>query len=296
MPPDFEEAVIKNKDTYILQQLRSDRPFPVNARNKNLQTGLMLACQHKSIQTLKVFLRKSTTFENDDPSLCNVNLVDASEWSALHYAAQSGSLESVQLLFNTRTYKTETELSFEIVNGMFRFFVEFEEESYFINSENETILQSAVENNLLSVVQSVMKKLFHVDATTNQNETAIFLATKHNHPDIVEFLAENNCHLQTKVFYSTPDYDASEDDRSNDEMLEDYLTPLEWAMRENFEETARCLLFHLKRTKELDEKELNKLLDKAVGQGQAKIVNDLIANGANLTPHGTLIFILPFLN
>jgi ankyrin repeat protein len=293
MPPDFEEAVIKNKDTYILQQLRSDRPFPVNARNKNLQTGLMLACQHKSIQTLKVFLRKSTTFENDDPSLCNVNLVDASEWSALHYAAQSGNLESVQLLFNTRLYKTETELSFEIVNGiadeMIRLFI-------FFNSKNETILHSAVENNFLSVFQSVMKKLFHVDATTNQNETAIFLATKHNHPDIVEFLAENNCHLQTKVFYSTPDYDASEDDRSDDDMLADYLTPLEWAVRENFEETARCLLFHLKRTKELNEKELNRLLDKAVGQGQAKIVNDLIANGANLTPHGTLICNLPFLN
>jgi ankyrin repeat protein len=219
MTPDFEEAIIRNKDTYILQQVRSDRPFPVNARNKNLQSGLMLACKHNSIKVVKVFLRKSTTVENEDTSFCNVNLVNASKWSALHYAAQNGSLDCVKLLIEHRA---------------------------------------------------------EIDATTNKNETALFMATKHNHPDIVAFLAENNCHLQAKALYKKNEKYSGRTER------EEEFTALEVAVQNNFVETAKCLLFHLNRIKGLNEKKLNELLLKAARKDHTKIAHELVINGANV--------------
>jgi ankyrin repeat protein len=218
MTQDFEEAIIQNKETYILQQLGSDRPFPVNARNKNLQSGLMLACQHNSIKVVKMFLEQSTTVESDDPSFCNVNLVDASKWTALHYAAKQGSLESTKLL---------------------------------------------------------VKHKAEINATTDKNETALFLATKHNHPDIVEFLAENNCHLQAKALYKKPV-------KYSWILHKEEFTALEVAVQHNFVEITKCLLFHLIRTKELKEKELNVLLIEAAKNDHTKIANELLMNGANV--------------
>jgi hypothetical protein len=227
MTPDFEEAIIRNKDTYILQQVRSDRPFPVNARNKNLQTGLMLACKHNSIKVVKVFLRKSTTVENEDPSFCNVNLVDASKWSALHYAADSGSLECVKLLIEHRA---------------------------------------------------------DIDATTEKNETALFLATKHNHPDIVEFLAENNCHLQAKALYKKPVklwiFKVWETEK------EEEFTSLEVAVQHYFVEIAKCLLFHLIRRNKLNEEQINNVLCRAARDDHTKIAHELVINGANVNYNG----------
>ena len=175
----------------------------------------MLACKHNSIKVVKVFLRKSTTVENEDPSFCNVNLVDASKWSALHYAADSGSLECVKLLIEHRA---------------------------------------------------------DIDATTEKNETALFLATKHNHPDIVEFLAENNCHLQTKAL-PVKAWQTEE---------EEYFTALEVAVQHNFVEIAKCLLFHLIRRNQLNDKQLHEVLLKAARDDHTKIAHELVINGANV--------------
>jgi ankyrin repeat protein len=220
MTQDFEKAIIQNKETYILQQLGSDRPFPVNARDKNLQSGLMLACKHNSIKVVKMFLEQSTTVESDDPSFCNVNLADASGWTALHYATKQGSLECVKLL---------------------------------------------IEHNA------------EIDTATDKNEAAIFLATKHNHPDIVEFLTENNCHLQAKALYKKkPEKYSWETQKEED------FTALEVAVQHNFVETAKCLLFHLIRRNKLNEEQLNEVLLKAVEEGHTKIAHELIINGAEL--------------
>ena len=222
MTQDFEKAIIQNKETYILQQLGSDRPFPVNARNKKLQSGLMLACKRNSIKVVKMFLEQSTTVESDDPSFCNVNLVDGSGWTALHYAAQGGAWECVKLLI-----KNEAD----------------------------------------------------IDATTDTNETALFLVTKQNHLDIVEFLAENNCHLQAKALCKKKNVKYSW------ETQEEELTALEVAVQHNFIEIAKCLLFHLARTKKLDEEQLNELLLKAANEDHTKIAHELVINGANVNYH-----------
>jgi ankyrin repeat protein len=224
MPEHLENAIVNNDYHYVEQRLNQFDPVPANCVNEAFQTGLMIACQHKSFETVNVFLIKSTPVENDDPSFCNGNLADASGWRALHYAAQSGSLKCVKLLTE---YKAK------------------------------------------------------IDATTNKNETALFMATKHNHPDIVAFLAENNCHLQAKALYKKkPEKYSWRTER------EEEFTALEVAVQHNFVETAKCLLFHLNRIKGLNEKELNELLLKAAGKDHTKIAHELVINGANVNYNG----------
>jgi ankyrin repeat protein len=262
MPELLENAIMQNDHAYVEQGLNQFDPVPANSVNEALQTSLMIACQHKSIEIAKVFLKKSKPVKNDDPSFCNVNLVDASGWTALHYATQSGSFECVKLLTE---YKAK------------------------------------------------------IDATTDKNETALFLATKQNHPDIVDLLAENIYQLETKALYNMPmdnlpekdkskDYsseddktkgdksedDMSEDDRSEDDMSEDSeeedndFNALVFAVKQNFAEIAKCLLIHLTRRKKLDEELLNELLLTAAGEDHSKIAHELLINGADVNYKGSI--------
>jgi ankyrin repeat protein len=226
MPSDFEKAVVINNYKLVSHDIEWYSAFPVNARNEQLQTGLMLACQHKSFETAEVFFKDRSSTVKNDLSICNPNLVDASGWTALHYAAQSGSLECVSLLI---AHKAE------------------------------------------------------IDATTNKYETALFLATNHNHPDIVEFLAEKKCLLQTKARCKKPKNDS----------FETQITALEVAVANNFVEIATCLLFHLNTEKGLNEKDLYKLLVIAAKKGHIKIASQLIINGANVN-HLEGIIIITF--
>ncbi len=219
MPEHLENAIVNNDYHYVEQRLNQFDPVPANCVNEALQTGLMIAGKHKSFDTVNVFLKKSTPVENDDPSFCNVNLADASGWTALHYAAQSGSLDCVKLLIKNKA---------------------------------------------------------DIDATTDKNETALFLATQHNHPDIVEFLAENNCQLQTKAFYKNPE----------NYLKEEKITSLEFAVLKNFVEISKSLLFQLAKTKERNEFNLRELLLKAVEKGHTKIANELFIKGASEKYHG----------
>jgi hypothetical protein len=73
----------------------------------------------------------------------------------------------------------------------------------------------------------------------------------------------------------------SEDDLSEDsEEEEKDFNALVFAVQQNFVEIAKCLLFHLIRTKEL--KDLNKLLLKAAIKGHTKIAHELLINGAEV--------------
>jgi ankyrin repeat protein len=219
MPEHLENAIMENDYHYVEQRLNQFEPVPANSVNEALKSGLMIACQHQSIETVKVFLKKSKPVQSEDPSFCNVNLVDAACWTAVHYAAQSGSFECVKLLI-----------------------------------ENQA----------------------EIDATTDKNETALFLASKQNHLDIVEFLAENNCQLQTKALCKkTERY-------SSDTTTDKELTALEFAVKKNFVEIAKSLLLHLTRTKVLNKKELDRLLVKAAKIGHSEIAIELLINGANV--------------
>jgi ankyrin repeat protein len=208
MPSAFETAVSENKDELVYNYLIGDWPLPVDIRNKASQTGLMIACAFKAVETAEEIIEKNP----------DLNARDTLGWTALHHAAKRGSWECVKLLIKNKA---------------------------------------------------------EIDATTDKNETAIFLASKYNHPDIVEFLTENNCHLQAKALYKKP-VKAWETEKEED------FTALEVAVQNNFAEIAKCLLVHLTSTKELKEIYLNMWLVKATIKDHTKIAHDLVINGANV--------------
>ncbi len=331
MPQHFENAIMENDYCYVVQRLNQFEPVPANSVNEALQTGLMIACQHKSIETVKVFLKMSTTVKNDDPSFCNVNLADASGWTALHYAAQSGSSECIKLLIenkantnsvnealqtslmiacqhksvetvkvflkmstavknddpslcnvNLETGSGWTALHYAVKSGSWecvKLLIKHKAEIDATTDKNETPLHFAAQNNFYDIVKLLIDNKAEINATTDKNETALFLATKYNHPDIVEFLIENNCLLQRKTWFKKP-----EKYMQNSWMSQkgEYLTALEVAVQQNFVEIAKCLLFHLIRRYQLNEKELNELLLKAVKNDHTIIAHELLINGANV--------------
>ncbi len=213
MPTPFENAVKESNKKLVHDLLSGSRPLPIDIRNGASQTGLMGACAFKAKETAEEILAKYQELENH-----TIEVTDTHGWTALHYAADSGSLECVKLLIEHKA---------------------------------------------------------NINATTNKNETALFLATKRNHLDIVEYLAENNCMLQTKAVYKKLEFF-----NTNEEF-----TALLVAVGNNFVEIAKCLLSHLTRSKGLSEEELNQLLLKAVKEGRTKVAMELLFNGANVNTH-----------
>jgi ankyrin repeat protein len=109
MPAKFEEEIKKDNQSFIRSQLESGRPVPVDIRNKASQSGLMLACQAKSFKTVQVFLKNKA----------DVNAVDASGWTALHYASQSCCIKSLKLVIaqcaNVNAETNDHQLAIHIV-------------------------------------------------------------------------------------------------------------------------------------------------------------------------------------
>ena len=139
-----------------------------------------------------------------------------------------------------------------------------------------TALHYAAQCGSWECVKLLIANKAEINATTDKNETALFLTTKHKHPDIVEFLAENNCHLQTKALYKKPKKNSWETQREED------FTALEVAVQHNFAEIAKCLLFHLIRRNKLNEEQINNLLCIAARDDHTKIAHELVINGANV--------------
>jgi ankyrin repeat protein len=139
-----------------------------------------------------------------------------------------------------------------------------------------TALHHATKSGSWECVKLLIKNKAEIDATTDKNETAIFLATKQNHFDIVEFLAEKNCHLQTIALIQKPVKYPFRTEK------EEYSTALEIAAENNFVEIAKCLLFHLARKKELHKEQLNVVLLKATKKDHTKIAHKLLINGADV--------------
>jgi ankyrin repeat protein len=142
-----------------------------------------------------------------------------------------------------------------------------------------TALHHAAKSGSLKCVKLLFEHKAEIDATTDKNETALFLATKHNHLDIVEFLAEKNCQLQTKALYKKP-VKVWETEK------EEEFTALEVAVQQNFVEIAKCLLFHLIRRNKLNEEQINNVLCIAARDDHTKIAHELVINGANVNYKG----------
>ncbi len=84
--PSVEQKIKNDRVGEVRQQLKLQTS--INLLNEASQSGLMIACKYKALKTVKLYLKESA----------DVNLTDTDAWTALHYAAQSGLLEIVELL------------------------------------------------------------------------------------------------------------------------------------------------------------------------------------------------------
>ena len=96
MSRQFEEA-LKNDSINDFDFMSNYTVDPFKTRNKALQSPLMLACANKggkaAMSILQKLNEKELTHEEVD-----LNGTDPDGWTAIHFAAKSGSFKVIQLL------------------------------------------------------------------------------------------------------------------------------------------------------------------------------------------------------
>jgi ankyrin repeat protein len=164
MPTSFETAVSENKYELVYNYLIGDWPLPVDIRNKASQTGLMIACAFKAVETAEEIIEKSP----------DLNARDTLGWTALHHAAQSGSWECIKLLIENKaeidatTDTNETALFFAIKEN-YPDIVEFLIENNGLpqarravqhsKEEELFVLELAVRNNFVEITKCLLFQL-----------------------------------------------------------------------------------------------------------------------------------------
>ena len=113
MKKHFEEAIKNNQHDLVEKDLNNWQPVRANCSNEALQTGLMIACKHNSVETAELLLK---TMKSDNTY--NINLVDASQWTALHFSAQSGSLGCFKLIIESENDATSIKASIKARNEL----------------------------------------------------------------------------------------------------------------------------------------------------------------------------------
>jgi ankyrin repeat protein len=169
MPTPFENAVKESNKKLVHDLLSGSRPLPIDIRNEASQTGLMVACVFKATETAEEILVKYLEFKNH-----TIEVTDTLGWTAIHYAADSGSLECVKLLIehnaniNATTNKNETAL-------------------FLATEQNHLdIVEYLAENNCMLQTKAANKKLEKY--STNEEFTALFVAVINNFVEIAKCL------------------------------------------------------------------------------------------------------------
>ncbi len=154
MPISIEEKIRNDQDGLVRQELELPLPMSVNLLNEASQSGLMIACKHKSVETAKLFLEKSA----------NVNLIDSNGFTALHYATQNGMIEVVTLLIEEKALLDVR------------------------TNEGETELHIAAKHNFVDIVQRLLDNGADINTKNNNKETAFYLAVGYNATETVKCL------------------------------------------------------------------------------------------------------------
>ena len=154
MPLDIEKKIMRDQEGLVRQELEIPLPMSVNLSNEASQSGLTIACKHKSVETAKLFLEKSA----------NVNLTDSYGFSALLYATTNELKEVVKLLIQAKA----------LIEAR--------------TNEGETALHIAAKHNFVDIVQHLLYDGADINAKTNKGENALSLAAAHNSIETVKCL------------------------------------------------------------------------------------------------------------
>ena len=152
MPTIFETIIKENNNEQVYNYLIGNRSLPVDIRNKASQTGLMIACAFKAEETAEEIIEKNP----------DLNARDTLGWTALHHAAQSGTLECVKLLIENKADIDAT------------------------TNTNETALFLATKHNHPDIVEFLAEKNCHLQAKVKF--TALEVAVQNDFAEIAKCL------------------------------------------------------------------------------------------------------------
>jgi ankyrin repeat protein len=178
MPRAFEIAIRKN-NAELLDTFLSDKwLLPVNIHNKESQTGLMIACAVKAKNTANVLINRNAVLDARDTT----------GWTALHYAANSGSLDCVKLLIQhkidikAKTNNGQTPLHLACNNWrhlkLIKFLIEEQKADPAVTcNEGKTILHYAAEKGCLNILRYLIEgQKVDFEATENEGRTVLHIA------------------------------------------------------------------------------------------------------------------------
>ena len=186
MPKNIEEAIRSNDWDQVRNFLSGPSGLPINIRNKAFETPLMIACAHKSVETVEVILEN----RKEKP---NLEATDAKGWRAIHHAAKSGGITIFEKLrekgakIDVTTKKGETLLHLAAQNGQEKvcnLLLQADE-------AKQTPLHLAAES-----CQLLIRHKAKIDARNKDQRTPLHLACKEGHYEVCCILLENEAEIE----------------------------------------------------------------------------------------------------
>lgn len=182
------------------------RPRPRSSDSENEEEvrtnkNLFEACQSGNATDVKKFLSNKSRLKNQ------LNARDNHNWTPLHHAVNSDSLECVKLLLNEPGIDTKAE-SFEgwspliiacskpyyVKNDIAKALLEKDPDLInLVNNENETVVHLALQNRNYDLAELLIDSDFPVDWTDLDNETALHIAVRFNSKEMIKYLLYANC-------------------------------------------------------------------------------------------------------
>lgn len=165
--------------------------------NKNL----FEACHSGNPSDVKKFLLDKSRLKIE------LNARDNHNWTPLHHAVNSDSLECVQLLLNEPEIDTKAE-SFEglsaliiacskpyyVKNYIAKALLEKDPELiHYVNNEKETVVHLALQHRNYDLAELLIDSDYPVDFTDLDNETALHIAVRFDSKEMIEYLLYANC-------------------------------------------------------------------------------------------------------
>ena len=175
MPSHLESCISCNDVNTIEDHLKGPRKLPIDIRNKQSETVIMIACKSKAIHSLKSIIEIMT---EDHKNETIIDAVNTKGQSALHLASMNGFKEAVVILLH-QNYKSDCCIQ---QKKDFRNIINLRDQNGY------TALHFASQNGHLEPVKVMCDKGANIEAQNRWKGTALHLASENGHHEVVKVL------------------------------------------------------------------------------------------------------------